>query len=89
MKAQLLIPRPGKALKGLLPSFIMTLALVAGLFMVSVWLPPLGAPVHSLNAPAVVAASPAAVSKGVSGTLASFTALFPGLGSIYLPVIVH
>ena len=85
MKTQLLAPRPGRNLKGLLVSIAMALLLVMGLLLASVLLPPLDAPVHVLNAPPAAASQ--APSKGVSGTLASFTALFPETVMVYLPTV--
>ena len=88
MKTQLLVPRPRRNLKGMLASIVVSLLLVVGLFLASVLLPPLDAPVHMLNAPSA-AASQASSSKGVTGTLASFTALFPEMVTVYLPTIVR
>ena len=73
---------------GKLASFAVVLLLVAGLFMVSVFLPPLAPPVNVLSAPSA-AASQAPSASGVNGTLASFAALFPNLVSDYLPLIMH
>jgi hypothetical protein len=86
MKTRPSYPRPRRKLKGRLASLAITLLLVAGLFMASVLLPPLAAPVHALNAPPA-AASQAPSSNGVNGTLASFTALYPVIVSVYLPVL--
>lgn len=86
MKTQLLVPQPKRNLKGMLVSIVMALFLVAGLLMMSVVLPPLDAPAHVLNAPPA-AASQAPSSIGVTGTLASFAALFPEMANVYLPTI--
>ena len=86
MKTQVLVPRLGRNLKGMLASIAVALLLVVGLLWASVVLPPLDAPGHELNAPAA-AASQAPSSKGVSGTLASFAALFPDMVNVYLPTI--
>jgi hypothetical protein len=88
MKTQPLVPRPGRNLNGALLSIAMALLLASGLFLASVLLPPLAAPVHALNAPSA-AASQAPSSNGVNGTLASFAALFPDIGPVYLPLIVR
>lgn len=72
----------------MLVSVAVALLLVAGLFLTSVFLSPLGVPVHALNAPSA-AASRAPSSSGVTGTLASFTALIPEMVWINLPIIVH
>ena len=65
-----------------------TLLLVAGLFLASIVLPPLHAPAQAQIAPPP-AASLAPSSTGMNGTLASFTALIPEIGSVYIPVIVR
>ena len=64
------------------------LLLVVGMFMASVFLPPLAAPVHALNAPAEETGL-APDSAATAGTLASFTALIPELVTISLPLIIH
>jgi hypothetical protein len=88
MKAHLLLPRPKRSLKGRLAYTAVVLLLVAGLFLASVVLPPLSAPAHSLNAP-LAAASQAPNSKGINGTLASFTALYPNIVTVSLPFILR
>jgi hypothetical protein len=86
MKIQRRVPQSGRNLKRMLASLAVALLLVVGLLLLSVVLPPLDAPVHVLNAPAA-AASQAPSSIGVSGTLASFAALFPQMANVYLPTI--
>jgi hypothetical protein len=86
MKTQRLVPQPRRNLKGMLASIAVALLLVVGLLWASVLLPPLDAPAHVLNAPAAAAAQ-APSSTGVSGTLASFAALFPQMANVYLPTI--
>ena len=88
MKTGLLVPQPGRNLKGMLAVDRGGAAPGGGLLLASVLLPPLDAPVHVLNAPSA-AASQAPNSKGVTGTLASFTALFPEMVAVYLPTIVR
>jgi hypothetical protein len=88
MKTEWLVPRPARNLKGILVSVTMALLLVAGLFLAGVILPPLSAPVQALNAPPA-ATSQAPQSSGVNGTLASFTALYPEILSVYIPLIVR
>ena len=88
MKTRRVVPRPSRTLKVRLASIGMALLVAAGLFMAGVFLPPLAAPVRVLNAPSA-AASGALSSPGVNGTLASFTALFPEIGSTFLPVVAH
>jgi hypothetical protein len=86
MKTWLLVPRPRRNLKGMLASIVVASLLVVSLLLASVLLPPLDAPAHVLNAPAA-AASQAPSSTGVTGTLASFAALFPEMVNVYLPTI--
>jgi hypothetical protein len=88
MMTQLLFPRPGRNLKGMLAFIAVALLLVVGLLLASVILPPLTTPVHALNAPPA-AASQAPSSDGVNGTLASFTALIPEIATVYLPSLVR
>ncbi len=83
-----LVSRPSRNLKRVLVTIAVSLLFVAGLLLVSVLLPPLDAPVQVLNAPPA-AASQALSSTGVSGTLASFAALFPDLAAVYLPTVVR
>ncbi len=71
----------------MLASIVIALLLAVALLWVSVILPPLDASVHVLNAPPVVAAIQAPSANGISGTLASFAALFPQLANVYLPAI--
>jgi len=75
-------------LKRMLIFSTVVLLLVVGMFMASVFLPPLAAPVHALSAPAEEAGI-APNSAGTAGTLASFTALIPELVTISLPLIIH
>jgi hypothetical protein len=75
-------------LKRMLIFTTVVLLLVVGMFMASVFLPPLSAPVHALNAPAEEAGL-TPNSAGVAGTLASFTALIPELVTVSLPLIIH
>ena len=82
------VHRPGRSLKGMLAFTAVVLLLLVGLFLASVVLTPLSAPVHALYPPSV-AASQAPSDQGVNGTLASFTALFPELQSVYIPLLVH
>jgi hypothetical protein len=86
MKTRFPEDRPGKSRKWMLAS--LALLLVAALFMASVVLPPMAAPVQALNAPALVTLQ-APKDDGVNGTLASFTALIPELAAIHLPMIVR
>ena len=59
----------------------------SGLLLMSVILPPLDTPVHALKAP-VLEGSYAPGSVAISGTVASFAALFPNLVTITdLPLI--
>jgi hypothetical protein len=88
MKAQLLVPRPGRNLKGMLASIAVSLLLVVGLFLASVLLPSPDTPVHVLKASSA-AASQAPNSIGVTGTLASFAALFPDVATVYLPTVAR
>ncbi len=88
MKTRLLAPRPGRNPKRMLAFIAVALLLVAGLFLASVLIPPLPVPVHALNAPSEVAPH-APSSKGVNGTLASFTALFPQTVTVSLPYIAR
>jgi hypothetical protein len=88
MKTQRLVPQPGRNLKRMSASIAVALLLVMGLLWASVLLPPLDAPAHVLNAPAAEAAQ-APSSIGVTGTLASFAALFPEMVNVYLPAIVR
>jgi len=64
----------------------LTVLFVAVYFLASVFLPPLAAPAHALTDPTAVA-SQIVTSTGVSGTLASFTALIPELETLSLPFI--
>jgi hypothetical protein len=77
-----------RSLKGLLISIMVALLLVVGLLFVSVLLPPLDTPVHALMAPSP-AASYAPSSVGISGTVASFAALFPNMVTVNLPLIAR
>jgi hypothetical protein len=88
MKTQSLVPQ--LKIKWTLVSIALALLLVAGLFLVSVILPPNGSnsPEHVLYAPAAVA-SQASLSNGVKGTIASFRALFPEMVTIDLPLIMR
>ncbi|HTP06703.1 MAG TPA: hypothetical protein VMP08_00525 [Anaerolineae bacterium] len=88
MKTQRLILQPRRNLKGMLAPIVIALLLVVGMLLASVILPPLDTPVHVLNAPEAAAAQ-APSSTGVSGTLASFAALFPDMVNVYLPTIQH
>jgi hypothetical protein len=88
MRTQLSVPQPGSNLKRMLASLAVALLLVVGMLLASVVLPPLNAPVHALNAPATAAAQ-APNSIGVSGTLASFAALFPEMANVYLPALAR
>ncbi len=86
MKPQRMVPQPRRYLKGMLASIAVALLLVVGLLWASVLLPTADPPVHVLNAPSAVAAQ-APNSQGVTGTLASFAALFPEMVNVYLPTI--
>ena len=86
MKIQLLVPRSRRNLEGVLASIAVALLLIVGLFLAGVLLPPVDTPAHALNAPSA-AASKAPSSQGVTGTLASFTALFPDVVTVYIPTI--
>jgi hypothetical protein len=80
--------RSRRNLKNMLVFTAVVLLLLVGMFMASVFLPPLAAPAHALNAPqeeTMLAPS----SNGVAGTLASFTALIPESVTISLPLIIH
>jgi hypothetical protein len=88
MKTRLLVPRPRRNLKGMLASIVVALLLVVSLLLVSVLLPPLNTPVHALMAPSP-AASYAPSSVGISGTVASFAALFPDIVTVNLPLTVR
>ena len=88
MKTRLLFPQPGRNLKVARASIGMALLLAAGMLIASVFLPPLQTSVQVLNAPFVTAAQ-ASSSAGVNGTLASFTALWPQMMPVYIPVIMH
>jgi hypothetical protein len=81
-------PQFPRNLKRMLAFTTVVLLLVVGMFMASVFLPPLATPVHALNAPAEeIGVSPN--SAGVAGTLASFTALIPELVTLSLPLIIR
>ena len=88
MKTLPLNSRPGRGLNRTLVFIAVALLLATGLLLTSVLLPPLAAPAHALNAPPPVAPQ-APSSSGVNGTLASFTALFPEIVTVNLPIIVH
>ena len=88
MKTRQLFPRSGRTLKRNPAVIAGAVLLAAGLLMVSVFLPPLSTPVHALNAPPAAAVQ-APNSTGVNGTLASFTALFPQMLSVYVPFITR
>jgi hypothetical protein len=88
MITQLLVSRSRRNLKRILASIGVALLLAIGLLLASVLLPPFDTPVHMLNAPSA-AASQASSSQGVTGTLASFAALFPEIVNAYLPTIVR
>lgn len=77
-----------RSLRGLLASIVVASLLVVGLLFVSVLLPPLDTPVHALMAPSP-AASNAPSSVGISGTVASFAALFPEIVTVDLPLIAR
>jgi len=77
-----------RSLKGLLVSIGMAVLLVVGLLLMSVILPPLDTPVHALKAP-VSEGSSAPGSVAISGTVASFAALFPNLVTTDLPLITR
>lgn len=87
MKTPRRVHRPGN-LKGILASSAVALLLVAGSFLASVVLAPLDAPMHVLQAPSAIA-SQALSSKGVNGTLASFTALYPEMVPALLPPTLY
>jgi hypothetical protein len=87
MITQPLVPRPGRRLTRRLASIAVALLLVVGLLLAAVFLPPVGAPLHVLNAPSAAASQ--AVDKGVAGTLASFTALIPEMVTVYLPNVAR
>jgi hypothetical protein len=81
-------PRSSRKLKRMLAFSAVVLLLVVGMFMASVFLPPLTAPAHALNAPTEeIGLSPN--SAATAGTLASFTALIPELVTVSLPLIIH
>jgi hypothetical protein len=86
MKTPHLVPQPRGNLKRVLVTIVVALLLVVGLLLVSVLLPPLDTPVHALMAPPP-AASYAPSSVGISGTVASFAALFPDMVTVNLPLI--
>jgi hypothetical protein len=88
MKTRLLVPLPKRSLKEMLAFTAVVLLLVTGLLLASVVLPPLAAPVHALHAPPT-AASLAPNSKGINGTLASFTALYPNIVTVSIPLLLH
>jgi hypothetical protein len=77
-----------RRLKDLLMSIGMAVLLVVGLLFMSVILPPLDTPVQALKAP-VSEDSYAPGSVAISGTVASFAALFPNLVTVNLPLITH
>jgi hypothetical protein len=88
MKNMLIALRKRRNMNGRLAFISLTLLLLVGLFMASVFLPPLATPVQALNAPqAAVSQSPS--SAGESGTLASFTALIPEVTFVSLPFVSH
>lgn len=86
MKTRLSVPHPGRNLKRMVVSLAVAVLLAVSLLLVSVLLPSPDVSVHVLNAPAAIAAQ-APSSSGVSGTLASFAALFPEMTNVYLPTI--
>ncbi len=88
MKTQPLVPRLGRNLKRMLTTIAVSSLIVVGVLWAGVLLPPLDAPAHVLSAPAA-AAAPAPNAKGVTGTLASFAALFPEMANVYLPTVVR
>jgi hypothetical protein len=88
MKTRQQFPQPGRTLKRNWAMIAVALLLAAGLFIASVFLPPFSTPVQALNAPSA-AASQAPNSAGVNGTLASFTALFPQMMPVYVPIITR
>jgi hypothetical protein len=88
MKTRPSAPGSRRSLKGLLISIVVALLLVVGLLFVSVLLPPLDTPVHALKAPSP-ADSYAPSSVGISGTVASFAALFPEIVTVDLPLIAR
>jgi hypothetical protein len=65
-----------------------SLIVVTGMLLASVLLPPLTAPVHALNAPSQPEMQ-IPNSNGVSGTLASFTALIPEIVTVSLPLMLR
>jgi len=75
-----------RSLKGLLVSIGIAVLLVVGLLLMSVILPPLDTPVHALKAP-LSESSYAPGSVAISGTVASFAALFPNLVTVNLPLV--
>jgi hypothetical protein len=76
MKIDWLALQPKRGLKERIILLAVALLLVAGLLLASVALPPL-------------AASQAPDSKGINGTLASFTALYPNIVTVSLPFILR
>jgi hypothetical protein len=72
----------------MLGSVAAALLLVAGLFMLSVVLPPVSTPAQVLVAPPASAVQ-APDGEGENGTLASFTALIPEIAAVHMPLIVR
>ena len=85
MRTQRFPSRSGRNLNRTLVSIAAALLLVMGLLLARVLLGPLDAPVHALNPPSAAASQ--TLSKGVAGTLASFTALFQETVLVYLPAV--
>jgi hypothetical protein len=84
MKNRPLFPRMNKAER-----LALTLLLLAGLFLANTLLAPAPAAVQALNAPAPAANSAPGASGAVSGTIASFAALFPQISAFYLPLVTR
>jgi hypothetical protein len=64
------------------------LILLVGFLLGGILSTPPAAPVQALNPPSQVAAPLGAISNGVKGTLASFTALIPEFYATDLPLVI-
>ena len=84
MKNKPLVPRMNKAER-----LVLTLLLLAGLFLANNLLAPGPASVQALNPPSPAAYSAPGANGAVSGTIASFAALFPQISSVYLPLVTR
>lgn len=88
MKISLIIPDLKRNPRQKLAFIFATLLIVAGLFLTSAFVPPVGAtPVHVMNAPLSQVSQLA--DPIVAGTLASFTALIPETFTLSLPILMR